>query len=104
MTRLFVGNLSFDVTRDDLSRAFATYGRVSSVNVVMDTANGESRGFAFIEMEREVHAIAAMHGLHGTDLKGRAINVTPARPRGESGGRGNPPRGWAVVGDGRHRW
>ena len=104
MTKLFVGNLSFEVTQDDLRAAFAVYGPVSSANVVMDRSNGGSRGFGFIEMPWQAHAMAAIQGLDGTDLKGRSINVSRARPRSEGGARANAPRGWAVVGDGRTRW
>jgi len=104
MTKLFVGNLSFEVTQDDLRAAFAVYGPVSSANVVMDRSNGGSRGFGFIEMPWLAHAMAAIQGLDGTDLKGRSINVSRARPRSEGGARANAPRGWAVVGDGRNRW
>ena len=84
MTKLFVGNLSFEVTQGDLRAAFAVYGPVSSANVVMDRSNGGSRGFGFIEMPWLAHAMAAIQGLDGTDLKGRSINVSRARPR--SGG------------------
>ncbi len=104
MTRLFVGNLSFEVTQDDLRGLFAAYGPVSSASIVTDTSDGRSRGFGFIDMAWQAHAIAAMRGLDGTDLKGRHINVSPARARSETGGRRDPPRGWAVVGDGRNRW
>ena len=104
MTKLFVGNLSFDVTQDDLRAAFAPYGSVTSANVVMDRANGESRGFGFVEMPWQAHAMAAIQGLNGTDLKGRRINVSRARPRSEGGGRASASRGWAVVGDGRNHW
>jgi len=104
MTRLFVGNLSPEVTPVDLRAAFGGYGPVSSADVVMDRDNGESRGFGFIEMPWQAHAVAAIQGLNGTSLKGQTINVSRAHPRTQDGGRGNPPRGWAVVGDARHRW
>jgi RNA recognition motif-containing protein len=104
MTRLFVGNLSFEVTSVDLRAAFAAYGQVSSADIVMDRSNGTSRGFGFIEMPWQAHAVAAIQGLNGTDLKGRSINVSRAYPRSDGGSRGNPPRGWDVVGEGRHRW
>ena len=103
MTRLFVGNLSFEVTSGDLRAAFAAYGPVSSADIVVDRSNGRSKGFGFIEM-LPPHAVAAIQGLDGTDLKGRTINVSRARPRSEGGSRGNPPRGWDLVGDARHRW
>ena len=104
MTKLFVGNLSSEVTPVDLRAAFAVYGQVSSADIVMDRSIGESKGFGFIEMPSHAHAVAAIQGLDGTALKGRTINVSRARPRSEGGSRENPPRGWAIVGDGRHRW
>jgi RNA recognition motif-containing protein len=102
VTRLFVGNLSFDVTPVDLRAAFAAYGPVTSADVATD--GSKSKGFGFIEMSWQAHAVAAIDGLDGTDLKGRSINVSRARPRSEGGSRGNPPRGWDVVGDGRTHW
>jgi RNA recognition motif-containing protein len=60
--------------------------------------------FGFIEMPWHAHAVAAIRGLDGIALKGRTINVSRARPRSDGGSRENPSRGWAVVGDGRHRW
>ena len=104
MTRLFVGDLAFEVTRVDLRAAFAAYGPVSSADIVMDRSNGSSKGFGFIEMPWQAHAVAAIQGLNGTELKGRSITVSRAHPRSKGGSRGNPPRGWDVVGDGRHRW
>jgi len=104
MTRLFVGNLSFEVTPVDLRAAFAAYGPVSSADIAMDRSNARSKGFGFIEMPWQAHAVAAIQGLDGTDLKGRIINVSRAHPRTEGGSRGNSPRGWDVVGDGRNRW
>ena len=104
MTRLFVANLSFEVTQGDLRAAFTVYGPVSSADIVMDRSNGRSKGFGFIEMAWQAHAVAAIQGLDGTDLKGRRIHVSRAHPRSDGGRRGNPPRGWDVVGDGRHHW
>jgi len=77
---------------------------VSAADIVMDRSSDTSRGFGFVEMTSQENATAAMRGLDGTDLKGRRINVSRARPRTEGSARGNPPGGWAVVGDGRHRW
>jgi RNA recognition motif-containing protein len=104
MTRLFVGNLSFEVTSADLRAAFAAYGSVTSADVVMDRSNGTSKGFGFIEMPWQAHAVAAIQGLDGKDLKGRSMNVSRAHPRTDGGSRGNAPRGWDVVGAGRNRW
>lgn len=103
MTRLFVGNLSFDMTQPELLAAFAAYGPVSSAEIVMDRASGSSKGFGFVEMAWQAHAVAAIQGLDRSDQKGRTINVSRARPRTDGGSRGNPPRGWDVVGDTRHR-
>ena len=102
MTKLFVGNLSFEVTSADVRAAFAAYGPVSSAEIVMDRSDGTSKGFGFVEMTWQVHAVAAIQGLDGTDLKGRSINVSRARPRGDGGSRGNPPPGWDVVGEVNH--
>lgn len=104
MTRLFVGNLAFEVTQVDLRAAFAAYGTVSTADVVVDRSTGVSKGFGFIEMPGQVQAVAAIQGLDGTDLKGRTITVSRAHPRSDGGRRGNTPRGWAVVGSGRDRW
>jgi len=105
MTRLFVGNLSFELTPVDLRAAFAAYGQVTSADIVLDGSNGRSRGFGFVEMQREAHAVAAIQGLDGSALKGRTINVSRARRRSDNGSRGNAPGGgWAVVGEGRNRW
>src|SRR2546425_5554939 len=89
MTRLFVGNLSFEVTPIDLRAAFATYGPVTSADIVVDTSNGRSKGFGFIEMPSQTHAAAAIEGLDGTDLKGRSINVSRAHVRRDGGSQGN---------------
>ena len=104
MTRLFVGNLSFEVTPVDLRAAFAAYGQITSADIVTDGSNGGSRGFGFIEMPWQAHAVAAIQGLDGTMLKGRTIKVSRAQPRSDGRSRGNAPRGWAVVGEGRDRW
>jgi RNA recognition motif-containing protein len=77
---------------------------VSSAKIVMDNSNSRSKGFGFIEMPWQAHAVAAIQGLDGTDLMGRTINVSRARPRTDGGSRGNPSRGWDVVGDARHLW
>ena len=101
MTRLLIGNLSFEVTQSDLRELFAAYGPVTSVDMVMSRSNGKPESVGFIEMPWQAHAVAAIQGLDGTDLKGRSINVSRARPLSDGDSRGNPPRGWDVVGDGR---
>jgi RNA recognition motif-containing protein len=90
---IYVGNLSNDVTEDDLRQAFEAFGQVSNVNIIKDKFSGESRGFGFIEMPAKAEADAAIEGLNGQEIKGRAVNVNEARPRAEQpkprgGGRG----------------
>ena len=104
MTKLFVGNISNETTEADLRTAFVAYGPVTSAAIVMDASSGTSRGFAFVEMPSHADAVAAIKGMDGVALKGRTINVSQARPRGEGGGRGPTQRGWAVVGEGNRRW
>lgn len=87
MTNIFVGNLSFQTSQDDLMAAFAQYGNVERVNVVTDRDSGQPRGFAFIEMTERRDAETAISVLNGTELNGRAMNVNEARPKPE-GGRG----------------
>ncbi len=85
---IYVGNLSFDTTDEDLRTAFESSGEVASATVIKDRYSGESRGFGFVEMPTKTEAQAAIQSLNGTDLKGRTINVSEARPREERGGRG----------------
>jgi len=90
MTNIFVGNLSFQTTQDELHSAFASYGAVERVNIVTDRDSGQSRGFAFVEMTDRGSADTAISQLNGADLNGRAMNVNEARPKpqGGSGGGG----------------
>lgn len=84
---IFVGNLSRDVTEDDLRQAFAAYGAVDRVSILKDKFTGEPRGFGFVEMGNKAEAEAAIAGLNRKELKGRALTVNEARPREERGGR-----------------
>ncbi len=84
---IYVGNLSFNTTEDQLRKAFEGFGQVSTVNVIKDKYSGEPRGFAFVEMSTKSEAVAAISGLNGQDLNGRALNVNEAKPRTESGNR-----------------
>jgi RNA recognition motif-containing protein len=86
MTKLFVGNLSFRTTQDELFDLFTQYGAVESVAIINDRETGQPRGFAFVEMANSGEAEAAIAALNGTELAGRAINVNEARPRPEGGG------------------
>ena len=101
---IYVGNLSFDTSEDELQQAFSAFGQVATVNLIKDKFSGESRGFGFVEMPAKAEADAAIAGLNGTEIKGRTITVNEARPRTESrgggGGRGGP-RGGGRGGDRR---
>ena len=109
-TKLYVGNLSFRVTSDDLQEHFATAGEVSSANVVMDRETGRSRGFGFVEMASEDAANNAIAQFNGQDYDGRNMVVNEARPRDDSrggggGGRGGRGGGGGYGGGGgRDRW
>ncbi len=87
-TKLFVGNLDFKVTENDLQDAFAAYGTVVETNLVTDRATGRPRGFAFVTMSSPEEAQKAIDGMNGKDLGGRALNVNIARPREERSGGG----------------
>jgi len=91
-TKLFVGNLSFNTTQNDLQDLFAAHGPVTAVDLIMDKFSGKSRGFAFVTMETKEGAQAAIQALNGKDLNGRDLTVNEARPREErprsGGGRG----------------
>jgi RNA recognition motif-containing protein len=106
--KIFVGNLSRDVTEDDLRRAFEPFGEVASVNVIKDRFSGEPRGFGFIEMSAKAAAESAIAELNGKDLKGRRLTVNEARPRTDDRGAGGPgsgaPRRPGGGGPGRRRF
>jgi cold-inducible RNA-binding protein len=92
-TRLYVGNLSFDTTENDLQDMFAEFGTVSDVNLITDRMSGRSRGFAFVTMGTPEAAQAAIQAMSGKDIGGRAITVNEARPKEEGGGGGGGGRG-----------
>lgn len=84
--KLYVGNLSYNIRDDDLQQAFAQYGSVASAKVMMDRDTGRSKGFGFVEMGSDPEAQAAINGMNGQALDGRAIVVNEARPREERPG------------------
>jgi len=90
---IYVGNLSYEVTEEDLRTSFESFGKVESANIIKDKYSGKSKGFGFIEMPSAEESKAAIEGLNGKELKGRNLNVNEARPRSESrsdrGGRGD---------------
>jgi cold-inducible RNA-binding protein len=99
--KLFVGNLSFNTTENDLQDAFAPHGNVSEVNLMVDRSTGRSRGFAFVTMGTPEEAQAAIGAMNGTSIDGRALTVNIARPREERPGGGR--RGYG-GGGGRNRY
>ncbi|MEW6334814.1 MAG: RNA-binding protein [Thermodesulfobacteriota bacterium] len=78
---IYVGNLSYAVTEEDLRQAFEAYGQVTSASIIKDKFTGQSKGFGFVEMPSQEEAKAAIGGLNGKEMKGRAVNVNEARPR-----------------------
>src|SRR5579872_3547252 len=88
MTNIFVGNLSYQTTQEELQAAFAQYGAVERVNIVTDRDTGQPRGFAFVEMTEKRDATNAIAQLNGAELHGRAMNVNEARPKPAGGGGG----------------
>ena len=101
---LYVGNLSRQVTEDDLRQAFEAHGEVTSAALIKDKFSGEPRGFAFVEMPAKAQALAAMQALNGYELMGRSLVVNEARPREErrgGGGGGGGRRSGGGGGGGR---
>jgi RNA recognition motif-containing protein len=98
MSKLYVGNCSFDITEQQLRDLFAPYGEVTSVNVITDRDTGRPRGFAFVEMASDAEAQAAIKGVNGTEHGGRTLKVNEAKPKPEGRGGGGGGRG------GGRRW
>jgi RNA recognition motif-containing protein len=98
---IYVGNLVFDVSEDDLREAFGQFGEITEVRLIMDKFTGKSKGFGFIEMPSKAEAEKAIAEMNGKEFKGRAINVNEAKPkvdRGGRGGRGGGGRGGGFGG------
>ncbi len=93
---IYLGNLSYEVTEDDVRLAFEPFGKVESATIIKDKYSGRSKGFGFVEMPTKAEAQSAIDGLNGTELKGKTLNVNEARPRTENrrdgGGRGGGRR------------
>jgi len=105
VTNIYVGNLSFRATEDDVRNAFSEHGEVSSVNIIMDRETGRSRGFAFVEMPNADEASSAIEATNGLDIAGRGVTVNEARPRSDRprGGGGGGGGGRGGYGDDRGR-
>jgi len=100
--KIYVGNMSYEVTEEDLRVAFEQFGQIDSATIIKDKHSGQSKGFGFVEMSSKAEGQSAIEGLNGTELKGRLLNVNEARPRPENrgsrdggygGGRGKPKGG-----------
>jgi RNA recognition motif-containing protein len=107
--KIYVGNLSRDVSEGELKEAFAAFGEIASVAIITDKYSGESRGFGFVEMPKQEEATAAINAMNGKAIKGRNLTVNEARPKEDRGGRGGfgggggrGPRGGG--GGGRRPW
>ncbi len=110
MKNIFVGNLDFNTSEDELRTLFGTYGQVDRVSIMTDRDTGRSRGFGFVEMASNEDGEKAIAALNGTQLGGRTLNVNEARPKvergggGGGGGRDRGGRGGHGGGGGRNRW
>ena len=100
---IYVGNLSYTVTEDDLREAFGAFGQVASASIIKDTFTGHSKGFGFVEMPSTDEAKAAMTAMNGKEMGGRALNVNEARPRTDDRRQGGGGRGGG-RGFGRSRY
>jgi cold-inducible RNA-binding protein len=103
VTNIFVGNLSYQTTQEELHNAFSQYGSVERVNIVTDRDTGQPRGFAFVEMTEARDAQTAISQLNGAEMNGRAMNVNEARPKPTGGSGFGGGRGGGGGGGGRGR-
>ena len=101
--KLYVGNLTYDVTNEALEQMFAPHGSVQSAQVIMDRDTGRSKGFGFVEMGSDQEAQAAIQAMNGQMVGGRSLTVNEAKPRTEGGGRGGSGGGRGGYGGGRGR-
>ena len=90
---IYVGNLSFDATEEDIRSAFEAFGTVDTVNIIKDRDSGRPKGFGFVEMASADEARKAIEAMNGKEFKGRAMNVNEARPKPEGGRGGGRPGG-----------
>ncbi|MEJ2658975.1 MAG: RNA-binding protein [Desulfobacterales bacterium] len=97
---IYVGNLSYEVTEEDLKEAFENFGEIDTVKIIKDKYTGKSKGFGFVKMSDRANGKSAIEGLNGKDLKGRSLNVNEAHSRSE-GRRGGGRHGGPMHGGGR---
>jgi len=100
---IYAGNLPHETTEDELRQAFAEFGQVTEVRLIMDKFSGESKGFGFVEMPSKAEAEKAIEAMNGKDFMGRALNVNEARPKIDRGGGGGGGRRGGFGGGGRGR-
>ena len=103
MMNIYVGNLSYEATQDDLRAAFEAHGEVSSVSIIMDKMTGRSRGFGFVEMPDAGQGQAAISALNLQEVRGRAMTVNEAKPKSEGASRGGGRGGYGGGGGGGGR-
>ena len=103
MKNIYVGNLDFNVSEDELRQAFAAYGQVDTVTILKDRDTGQPRGFGFVEMANDEEADKAINGINGTQLGSRVLNVNEARPKVNKGGGFGGGRGGFGGGRGGNR-
>ena len=103
---IYVGNLSYNVSEEDLKTAFEAFGQVASASIIKDKFSGQSKGFGFVEMPSKEEAQAAITGMNGKEMKGRTLNVNEARPRTDDrrGGGGGGGGGARRTGGSRPRY
>ena len=101
MSNIFVGNMSFQTSEDDLRSLIQSYGEIVRVNIPTDRDTGRARGFAFVEMSSQAEAASAIAALNGKEVDGRALRVNEAQPKSEGGGGGGGGRGGRGGGGGR---
>jgi RNA recognition motif-containing protein len=104
LKNIFVGNLNFNTSEDELRQLFEVHGQVDRVSIMMDRDTGRSRGFGFVEMASAEDGEKAIAALNGAQIGGRALNVNEARPKPERSGGGGGGRGRERSGGGRNRW
>lgn len=100
--KLYIGNLGYGVTNQDLEQVFAAHGTVESAQVIMDRETGRSKGFGFVEMKTDAEAQSAIAALNGQSSGGRALTVNEAKPKTENGRGGSGPRGHSSGGGGSY--
>jgi RNA recognition motif-containing protein len=101
---IYVGNLSYNVSEEDLKTAFEAFGQVASASIIKDKFSGQSKGFGFVEMPSKEEAQAAITGMNGKEMKGRTLNVNEARPRSDDRRGGGGGGGARRTGGSRPRY